>query len=141
MKSLGGLLVYGCAVDCASLSCVSSFIAGTHTPRLGVLWEEGILKSGRGEEAALHLLLSPGCSYVRAFASFKQKPVRNNTGQDRLMWAHSFRRLRFALQEAPQSSSGHSSRSERQHLCTVGWPRSQRPVTSELLLPARCQRL
>lgn len=38
-----------------------------------MLWEEGILKSGLWEEAGLHLLLSPGYSYVRAFCIFQTK--------------------------------------------------------------------
>lgn len=32
-----------------------------------------MLKSGHREESVLHLLLSPGCSYVRAFCIFQTK--------------------------------------------------------------------
>lgn len=97
----------------------------THTPRLGVLWEEGVLKSGRREEAALHLFLSPGCSYVRAFCIFQTEARQKQHRARQVDVSSQFWEVALCLQEAPQSSSsGHSNRSGRQPLCTVGWPRS-----------------
>lgn len=115
------------------VSCVGSFVAGTHTPRLGVLWEEGILKSGRREEAALHLFLSPGCSYVRAFCIFQTE-------------------ARQKQHRARQVDVG--SQFWEVALCPAGgtaeqlWPQQQEweaaavhsGVAQEPLLPARCQR-